>query len=1372
LATEPATGTSTSRIPALAAALKLPLALACIVAIVLATYYFFYVTDKRSYLVDRDFRLLATIGQELHEVIESDHQVIRNLLNSAEETRSRDKDNCGWDLKLRNVKQCVARFIPVLRTADVIKWPDKRPRQRHADVQLQVTDDGSSIWIDRRDANDVDAIVQIKLADLVVPFVDTAMVRSAFDSVFVAASDGRVLFRSVGLEPYITRLDKLTDLADPKKPQNVNFDAIGRTAGMVDVEAFGSVYTMFTQPCCAGLTAQDTQNAGEGLVLCALTQRKKVTSASYAVPFSIAFLTSVGLFLMLLGWPFLRLRFIGESDRVQAHDIVLIALSGLIGLGLIAILTLDVVATSRLRALLDGQLIAFGKEIESAAAAEIAAASEQFKVLDTVARAWLPDSVGTIFNNQGNWDKSYFFRDEQLQQYPWFESFAELDDTGQQQKKLSLGEFVTSLVNVSTRSYFTHWIPELGVTGDSRSSSGSNAQPGDSSTMFLESVRSITTGTRQAVLSRLSGAGPCEDCRGSLREDGRHVETLAIPMRSLINPVVPRGFSFVVVDSDGKVQFHSDPEHRLLEDFFVESDRSRRLRALAGARETEHVDITYWGSDQRAFVQPFAPSRLLADREWTLVTFFEDDLVRTVRMEWLVHALLFFVAYVGAYLVTCSAVLILAPGYRAPWMWPDPARSGTYLDLLPPLAFLAIAFTLAIATSAPGPLLIVGWLVPFLAWITVYIGILRERSQGRLTLATIGAVAITSALGAIALRNMPRLEGLAFVGLTVVAMVLLVLKLRRSTTRRSSPLPPPVSASYGFAAGLLLLLTALLPGVAFFKVGWDLQIRAFVKYGQLEIARHRVERDLQEEKSLAEQFSSEGRARIRQIRKTSRTASVGVYHAFFFDSDKGRLAESVERSPAQAPVAEQAEAALPELMEELLPFYSESSVRLRELVHDRTADESSRWTQRGANLFLYRPAAVTEPVIQSVVPSLVNMSNGGRPTVLLILATIAMAGALVWVARFLIDDIFLVDIIEPLTMTSVDVSPPRNTFRVTDRLPRLVGGHRFLVNMATVPEPAVDRMEWVAAQLTLLHVSPAMRGVLIVNFAYRLSDGAFSELKLVLLEHILLDISGTVEIYSTVPPSAFVESMRDGNGSDRASDPLLAQRWASVFARFTVVPAAAGAESTFGRLADAASWRWREWVWTLLALGFSHRARFLDAERGDPQVGSHWRDVLPYAWLPERPLNVSQLLVEVGDRAQKHYEEIWTNRTPSEQLVLGQLAQEGLINPKTRMTVRTLMAGGLIRRQPNFVLMNETFRQFVLAAFPRSEAAGREKASVSTWNTIRWPFFVLVVGSLAFLWSTQEQLFNSTLALITAVTAFVPAVLKLISTFSGRTTSE
>jgi hypothetical protein len=121
-------------------------------------------------------------------------------------------------------------------------------------------------------------------------------------------------------------------------------------------------------------------------------------------------------------------------------------------------------------------------------------------------------------------------------------------------------------------------------------------------------------------------------------------------------------------------------------------------------------------------------------------------------------------------------------------------------------------------------------------------------------------------------------------------------------------------------------------------------------------------------------------------------------------------------------------------------------------------------------------------------------------------------------------------------------------------------------------------------------------------------------------------------------------------------------------------------------------------VWRISALGFSHSAKFLEQEQQDPRVDRMWREVLPYAWHPERPpLDVGQLLVEVGERAENYYREIWSTHEGREAL-LGQLAEEGLVNYKARP--RSAGSGaGLVRREPHFVLMNETFRRFVLSSF-------------------------------------------------------------------------
>ena len=79
---------------------------------------------------------------------------------------------------------------------------------------------------------------------------------------------------------------------------------------------------------------------------------------------------------------------------------------------------------------------------------------------------------------------------------------------------------------------------------------------------------------------------------------------ITIPMRSLIDPVLPPGFAFAVIDHAGKVLFHSDRQ-RWHEDFFVETDNNRRLRAQIAAHSAEHLNIRYWGSEHRAYLKPF-----------------------------------------------------------------------------------------------------------------------------------------------------------------------------------------------------------------------------------------------------------------------------------------------------------------------------------------------------------------------------------------------------------------------------------------------------------------------------------------------------------------------------------------------------------------------------------------------------------------------------------------------------------------------------------------------------------------------------------------------------------------------------------------------
>ena len=440
-------------------------------------------------------------------------------------------------------------------------------------------------------------------------------------------------------------------------------------------------------------------------------------------------------------------------------------------------------------------------------------------------------------------------------------------------------------------------------------------------------------------------------------------------------------------------------------------------------------------------------------------------------------------------------------------------------------------------------------------------------------------------------------------------------------------------------------------------------------------------------------------------------------------------------------------AALPELVEEHLPFYSESSVRFRELVHDRTTDLSWSWRRVGRSL-LFQMRGSASPLLASVKPPFVEWPDDGTVLVQLfwLIGALVIVGTVLWVVRFVMHKVFIVDVIEPLWSGSAESfkdSGGSHLFLVGAESPSQTLPATYCeINLADAPEADQAEDRWFDEQVERLGQSPAGQSVLIRHFERRLQNRRFNERKLALVERIVTVLNRSIAIVSMAPPGHFFTSVPVGSGSEVAGD--WSRRWAEVLSRFVVIPVNAVGPEPEAALPGAevlSNWTtggWREIVWRLNALGFAHSSRFLDDERREPQVDRFWREILPYAWHPGRPaLDLRQLLIEVGDRAESYYAEIWATCTPAEKLVLSQIGQEGLANERTKRTIRLLMARGLVRRQPNFALMTETFRQFVLSS--KAEVEALEGQFSSAWDRIRWPFLTVLIVGAVFFYVTRKR---------------------------------
>jgi len=139
------------------------------------------------------------------------------------------------------------------------------------------------------------------------------------------------------------------------------------------------------------------------------------------------------------------------------------------------------------------------------------------------------------------------------------------------------------------------------------------------------------------------------------------------------------------------------------------------------------------------------------------------------------------------------------------------------------------------------------------------------------------------------------------------------------------------------------------------------------------------------------------------------------------------------------------------------------------------------------------------------------------------------------------------------------------------------------------------------------------------------------------------------------------------------------------------------------------------------------------------------------------------VLFEIGVAAEPFYRALWTACSKDQKLALRQLAEEDMVNPRNGAVVAELLRSGLIRRDPTFGIMNETFRAFILQERASSDAlAAWEHEGVRLpWASITTTMLTVALGMVGLLLLTQQQLVDAWVGYVPALAPVVPTVVKL-----------
>ena len=157
----------------------------------------------------------------------------------------------------------------------------------------------------------------------------------------------------------------------------------------------------------------------------------------------------------------------------------------------------------------------------------------------------------------------------------------------------------------------------------------------------------------------------------------------------------------------------------------------------------------------------------------------------------------------------------------------------------------------------------------------------------------------------------------------------------------------------------------------------------------------------------------------------------------------------------------------------------------------------------------------------------------------------------------------------------------------------------------------------------------------------------------------------------------------------------------------------------------------------------------------------------------ETNVSADAIASEMLERAGGYYRLFWQECTPEQKFVLFQLAEDGMMNPMNGQEIRRLIRRGVIVRDPQFRIMNESFRRFLCSATtPKMKQRWLADSRRSGWGKVHGAFFTTMIVLGVFLLTTQNALWQSSAAYVTGAFGALGTLAKLFNTYRGTAAGE
>jgi hypothetical protein len=539
---------------------------------------------------------------------------------------------------------------------------------------------------------------------------ETVALPDMADDLLLVEAKGRVLLRWREQQPAVANVCELTvpqkqtdswlgsifSMIQPSQAASCTNGEVGQREASVDVDGRERVLL------CVPTSLVPEDSSGSHLHLCSLGERGTLDREAATVPSWILALMLIGLVLVLVAWPVLKLRFMAPGERLEAADVRLLILSGIVGAGFVTFLVLAVVSSARLRRTLDNEHRRFADQVRIELKGELSqsvALAEQYRPALNVPFPDVGQCARPMSFGWRGWP-------EAREHCPTRTAGPLLQRDATDGTDPNLWRSVSDIVAINSdgtpsimcrrRSQLPGrpsedlldltWvdIPPVRDRGYFRDVQANRLCDVHCQQVALDAVRT-RTGRESAAAIVLPEAGS---------PGGRSMVVVAARLPSLIDAVPPPGLSFAMVDDSGLVLFHAEPARNLEENLFDECGRDTGLvAAVRGGRPATLALSCYGGRRYRVTTHP------VRGTPWTLTVLRRTDMETAV--DWLTATAwaVGFAIYSALFLAALGIMGVARRRFRAEWLWP---REGAQVDYVILTSLFAIGF-LGLGWITPPP---------------------------------------------------------------------------------------------------------------------------------------------------------------------------------------------------------------------------------------------------------------------------------------------------------------------------------------------------------------------------------------------------------------------------------------------------------------------------------------------------------------------------------------------------------------------------------------------------------------------------------------------------------------------------------------------